>query len=206
LLELVKGFRMTSDEAPLPALNLIQRRWGGGMRYALPALPRRRLLWPVLALGGLLFLSALSGCLNSADKPDSARAPKPDTAKVVQLDSAPPQPLRDIIKPGTGKLEGQVFDAETGQGIPYCQVLIKGMRISTVAESTGVYLIINIPPGKYTVWAQNVGYIKDTKKNVKVRPDITTAIDFKMKNKYPNIDPTIRWDLKAPPHERGKRH
>jgi len=41
---------MTSDEAPL--------RWGGGMQYAPLALPRRRLLLPALALGGLL----LAGC------------------------------------------------------------------------------------------------------------------------------------------------
>jgi Flp pilus assembly protein TadD len=47
-METVKLFRMTSDEAPL--------RWGGGMRYASQALPRRRLLFPVLALGGLLLL------------------------------------------------------------------------------------------------------------------------------------------------------
>jgi len=39
-----------SDEAPL--------RRGGGMKYASQALPRRRLLWPALALGVLL----LAGC------------------------------------------------------------------------------------------------------------------------------------------------
>ena len=52
LMETVKLFRMTSDEAPL--------RRGGGMRYALQALPRRRLLLPVLALGGMLLLSGLA--------------------------------------------------------------------------------------------------------------------------------------------------
>jgi len=36
LLELVRDLKMTSDEAPEPALNLFQG--GGGMRYALPAL------------------------------------------------------------------------------------------------------------------------------------------------------------------------
>ena len=205
MLELVKGFRMTSDEAPLPALNLIQRRWGGGMRYALPALPRRRLLWPVLALGGLLFLSALSGCLNSADKPDSARAPKPDTAKVVQPDSAPPLRIGSIIKPGTGKLEGKVFDAETGRGFAYCVVMIKRTKMGACTDSTGAYIIINIPPGKYTVQAQDLGYIKDTKKNVKVRPDITTVIDFKIK-KFPNIDTIIRWVPRPRPTKGSNRH
>jgi len=48
LMETVKLFRMTSDEAPL--------RRGGGMKYASHALARRRLLWPALALGGLLLL------------------------------------------------------------------------------------------------------------------------------------------------------
>jgi len=38
-METVKLFRMTSDEAPEPALNSFQG--GGGMKYALPALPQQ---------------------------------------------------------------------------------------------------------------------------------------------------------------------
>ena len=59
MLELVTDLRMTSDEVPLPTLNLIQRRRGGGMKYAPLALPRRRLLLLALALGGLLLLSGI---------------------------------------------------------------------------------------------------------------------------------------------------
>jgi len=51
LMETVELFRMTSDEAPL--------RRGGGMQYASQALLRRRLFFPVLALGGLLLVA---GC------------------------------------------------------------------------------------------------------------------------------------------------
>jgi hypothetical protein len=64
LMETVKFFRMTSDEAPL--------RRGGGMRYASLALPRRRLLLPVLALGLLLFSGYHSAWAQT--QPDSARA------------------------------------------------------------------------------------------------------------------------------------
>jgi Flp pilus assembly protein TadD len=53
-LDYVRGvvdvLRMTSDEAP--------RRRGGGMKYAPLTSPRRRLLLPVLALGGLSLLLA----------------------------------------------------------------------------------------------------------------------------------------------------
>ena len=61
MLELVKGFRMTSDEAPL--------RRGGGMKYASQALLRRRLLLPILELGGLL----LAGCATCAYKEHARR-------------------------------------------------------------------------------------------------------------------------------------
>jgi len=57
LMESVRFFRMTSDEAPL--------RRGGGKRYAPLALPRRRLLLPVLALAGALLLA---GCTMKVQK------------------------------------------------------------------------------------------------------------------------------------------
>jgi Tfp pilus assembly protein PilF len=50
-MESVRFFRKTSDEAPL--------RRGGGKNSAPQALLRRRLLWPALALGGVLLLA---GC------------------------------------------------------------------------------------------------------------------------------------------------
>ena len=65
LMETVTDLRMTSDEAPEPALNSFQG--GGGKRYAplallqMPALNlfQGRLLWPVLVLGGVLLLAGL---------------------------------------------------------------------------------------------------------------------------------------------------
>jgi len=177
------------------------------MRYAPLALPRRRLLLPALALGGMLFLSALSGCLNSADKPDSARAPKPDTIKVVQLDSAPLQPFRGVIKPGTGKLTGKVFDADSGRGIPDAFVWIKGKKMCAVADSAGAYCIINIPPGKYTVKAKVLGCYITTKKNVEIRPDVTTVINLKIKEKIPGIlDRPIMIGPSPRPGSGGNRH
>jgi len=72
-METVTDLRMTSDEAPL--------RRGGGMQYALQALPRRRLLLAVLALGGLL----LEGCQSAHKKPQNNEAVKglPETVRLL---------------------------------------------------------------------------------------------------------------------------
>jgi hypothetical protein len=152
------------------------------MSYAPQALPRRRLILPVLALGGLVFLFVLSVGLVLADKPDTVQVPKPDSAKVVHPDSAPTQTKQSIFNPGTGRLAGQVTDSETGKGIFYAEVRIQGTRSGAVADTAGYYAIINIPPGEYTVQATALGYSTVTKKNVKVLPDLTTVIRyFKLK-------------------------
>ena len=172
-METVKLFRMTSDEAPL--------RRGGGMKYALPALPRRRLLWPVLALGGLL-LGILSIGLVLADTLDNVRALKPDTAKAVRPDSTATKAEQSNFQPGTGRLTGRVTEAKTGEPMSFgTYVKIKGVKDSTFTGHSGYYTIINIPPGKYTIQAATRGYYTVTKKNVKILPDSTTVRNIKMK-------------------------
>jgi tetratricopeptide (TPR) repeat protein len=92
LMETVKFFRMTSDEAPEPALNLFQG--GRGMRYALPALPRRRLLWAALALGLLL----LTGCATSGPKKHNALGNKyTDQARFMEAEKEYREAIR--LKP-----------------------------------------------------------------------------------------------------------
>ena len=163
-----------SDEAPL--------RWGGGMKYASQALPRRRLLWPVFALGGLLLLSVLSVGPVSADKPDTAQALKPDSGKAVPPDTAAPQPQKfNRFQPGTGRLTGRVIDAETEKGIPGALVIIQGSKLLDRTNMDGRYQIFNITPGKYTVKATGHCYSTDTKKKVKIYQDLTTTTDFKIK-------------------------
>ena len=51
----------------------------------------------------------------------------------------------------------------------------------------GHYVILNIPPGKYTLVASAVGYNKKTVTNVSVSIDLTTTIDFSLSSQVVDV-------------------
>lgn len=53
---------------------------------------------------------------------------------------------------------GHIIDAETGEHLPFVNLIIKGTRIGTITDATGHYLLTNLPVGKHTLVAQSLGY------------------------------------------------
>lgn len=78
----------------------------------------------------------------------------------------------------TGKLAGKVTDAKTKETLPSCNVVVLGTMLGAVADLDGNYVILNIPPGKYTVRAQYLGYQSVEVQDVSVSIDLTTKLDF----------------------------
>jgi hypothetical protein len=58
----------------------------------------------------------------------------------------------------TGKLVGKVVDKATGEPLIGVNVFLEGTSLGATTDLDGNYLILNIPPGKYTVIVQYVGY------------------------------------------------
>lgn len=83
----------------------------------------------------------------------------------------------------TGKIAGRVTDAKTGEGIPFANVLIEGTNLGAATNLEGYYTIINIPPGVYTVRASVVGFETKVVTNVRVSIDLTTRVDFELREK-----------------------
>ncbi|HNU14321.1 MAG TPA: DUF5686 and carboxypeptidase regulatory-like domain-containing protein [Chitinophagaceae bacterium] len=75
-----------------------------------------------------------------------------------------------------GKITGIVTDAQ-GKVLPFASIYIKGTNKGTNANSEGKYLI-DLPPGKYTIVCQYVGYAKEEKKITVGNEDI--QLDFKL--------------------------
>jgi len=78
----------------------------------------------------------------------------------------------------TGKLAGKAFDAKSKEMLPSCNIIIVGTSLGTVADVDGNYVILNIPPGVYSVRAQFVGYQPVVAENVSISIDQTTKLDF----------------------------
>ncbi len=81
----------------------------------------------------------------------------------------------------TGKISGVVRDAETGEALPGVNVVIEGTTMGAATDEDGTYVILNVPPGVYTLTFNYIGYQTVRVKNVRVNVDFTTRVDQKLK-------------------------
>ena len=80
----------------------------------------------------------------------------------------------------TGKLAGKVTDVETGEPLPGVNIIIEETSLGAAADEDGTYYILRIPPGTYDVRASMIGYNDVRVKNVRIRMDLTTIVNFEM--------------------------
>lgn len=82
----------------------------------------------------------------------------------------------------TGKITGQVLDAETGDPLPGVNILLLNTRLGAAADANGDFYIINIPPGNYTVQARMIGYKPVNWENVTVSVNRSSNLAIKMQH------------------------
>lgn len=81
----------------------------------------------------------------------------------------------------TGKIAGTVTDAATGEPLPGVNVVIQGTTQGTATNINGEYVIIGVRPGTYTISASFVGFATERKEGVRVNVDLTTTVDFALR-------------------------
>jgi outer membrane receptor for ferrienterochelin and colicin len=81
----------------------------------------------------------------------------------------------------TGKIVGRIFDSDTGEPLISANIVIKGYELGAATDLDGEFIILGVPPGVYTLQAIYIGYSTKEVKNVIVKVDLTTKIDFEMK-------------------------
>lgn len=80
----------------------------------------------------------------------------------------------------TGKIAGRVTDSKTQEGIPSAVVTIVGTTLGAATDFEGNYVIVNVPPGTYSVTVSYVGYQPTRVNNVGVNVDYTTTLNIKL--------------------------
>ena len=84
----------------------------------------------------------------------------------------------NIIQAGTtGKLTGKVIDKTTGDPLPFVNITIEGTMLGAATDIDGRYVILNIPPGKYNVHYQYIGYQPLIVEDIQISIDLTTTQD-----------------------------
>jgi outer membrane receptor protein involved in Fe transport len=79
-----------------------------------------------------------------------------------------------------GKVTGVVTDAETGGPLAAAQVYLEGIGRGALTADNGRYFIVNVPPGRYTVVVELIGYQTVRRENVQLAIDITRVEDFEL--------------------------
>jgi len=81
----------------------------------------------------------------------------------------------------SGKISGLVEDVSTGEPLVGATVRISGTSLITKTDEDGEYFFINVPVGRIDLMVTHVGFDTYTKKSVRVLVDLTTPVDFSLK-------------------------
>jgi outer membrane receptor protein involved in Fe transport len=106
----------------------------------------------------------------------------------------------------TGKISGVVEEVADGEPLIGATVRVEGTDIITTTDEDGEYFIIGVPVGKFDVSVSHVGFESMLKKGVRVLLDLTTPVDFELRQIAVTIpeevvvyatEPLIKRDLTA---------
>ncbi len=91
----------------------------------------------------------------------------------------------------TGKIAGQVKDAQSGEALPGVNVFLDGTSLGAATDVDGYYVITNITPGVYTVKFSYVGYAEYTVKDVQVQIDLTTTLNADLRSELLSTEEVV---------------
>lgn len=85
----------------------------------------------------------------------------------------------DVVAAGNGNVSGYVRDGQTGEVLPGANVMIVGTSLGGASDIIGRFVILNIPPGSYTIRTSYLGY-KTKETTIQVGADADVKLDFKL--------------------------
>lgn len=91
----------------------------------------------------------------------------------------------------TGKITGVVKDSQTGEPLIGANILIEGTNLGAATDLNGNYVILNIPPKKYSVKVSFIGYETTTIKNVSVVVDQTTQLNIDLRSQSIQVQDVV---------------
>jgi outer membrane receptor protein involved in Fe transport len=82
----------------------------------------------------------------------------------------------------TGKIAGRIVDAASGEPLIGANIMVEGTNLGASTDMDGYYFVVNVPPGRYTLVIQYVGYADAVVENLLVQVDRTTQQDLELSN------------------------
>lgn len=91
----------------------------------------------------------------------------------------------------TGKIVGRVADKDTGEPLIGVNVQIVGTFLGAASDIDGTFIIMQVPPGKYTLEVSYLGYKTQNIENVGVSIDLTTKLSVGMQSEIMMSDDVV---------------
>jgi len=91
----------------------------------------------------------------------------------------------------TGKIAGNIIDKSTNEPLIGVNVFLDGTVLGASTDVNGEFVILNIPPGKYTIMVQYLGYHEIKREGVAISIDHTTRLSFEMQSETLKLDEAI---------------
>ena len=86
----------------------------------------------------------------------------------------------NLIASTTGKIVGKIIDTASEETLIGVNVYLEGTSLGATTDLDGYYVILNVPPGNYTLVADYIGYQVQKRTGVSVSIDLTTTEDFQL--------------------------
>ena len=111
------------------------------------------------------------------------------------IDDIPKSPNVQIIRSTTSKdsdsnLFGHVLDANTQEHIPYATVAIKGTTIGCAANSSGHYILNNLPVGEQEIVVSAIGY-ENVELKLDIKPETSIELNFTLDEANTMVDEVV---------------
>ncbi len=87
---------------------------------------------------------------------------------------------RTLTAQTTGKIVGRVTANDTGEPLPFANVMIDGTNRGTATDDHGDFYLINITPGVYTIKVLMIGYEPLIIQNVRISVNRTTNVEARL--------------------------
>ncbi|MCY3547706.1 MAG: TonB-dependent receptor [Gemmatimonadetes bacterium] len=79
----------------------------------------------------------------------------------------------------TGVVQGQILDGASGRSLSNAQVLVAGTGIGQITNSSGRYVMLDVPAGEHVVRVTLIGY-EDAERTVNVAAGQTVTVDIEL--------------------------
>jgi outer membrane receptor for ferrienterochelin and colicin len=91
----------------------------------------------------------------------------------------------------TGKIVGRVTDSTSKESLPGANIVLENTILGAATDLEGDFLILNLPPGMYTVVCSMLGYRDMRVTNVRISVDQSTRVDFQLQSASLELGETI---------------